>query len=215
MPARDSKPNNTGRASGQQSGHAKKVASPPKGEPFVQLTRELLTSPAWRAMSINCSKLISFLMIDHMNHAGLENGNLRATYDQLVAFGLTRSHIASAITEAEYLRLIWVVRGGRWAGTNRPSIFELTFVAKQRPHPMFPTDDWKKTTQEDAAKYQKPKRKKNRIPSSQSGTTVVSNMALPTGLSHNGKTKNPQKTANARSSQSGTASISTQGKAAV
>lgn len=211
MPARDSKPNNTGRASGQQSGRAKKVSRPPKGEPFVQLTRELLSSPAWRAMSVNCHRLVSFLMVDHMNHAGLENGNLMATYDQLVEFGLTRSQIASAVQEAEYLRLLRVDRGGRWAGTNRPSIYELTFFAKQRPYPIAATDDWKKTTPEEAGNYQKPKRQKNRIPSSQLRTTVVRKPALPDGLRADSETLKPQKSASACSSQSDTPSISTLG----
>lgn len=176
MVLRDSRPNATGRQSGKQSGFARKVASPPKGEPFVQLTRELLESPAWRGMSINCRKLIDFLMCDHMNHAGQENGKLMAPYDQLVVYGLTRSEIANAIDEAEYLRLILVERGGRWAGTNRPSTYELTFLPKQHPNPMTPTNDWKKTTEEEVALYRQRKKQrplKNRIPSSTSRTTVV------------------------------------------
>ena len=209
MTTRDSKPNNTGRASGKQAGRAKSAMQVPKDVPWIPLTRDLLESAAWRGMSINCRKLIDFLIVDHMNHAGQENGNLKAPYDQLVTFGLTRSRIASAVHEAEYLRLIRVERGGRWAGSNRPSTYELTFLHKQRPTPTPPANDWKKTTEQEVAKFQKPARQKNRIPSSQSDTAVVRKVELPSADSRGGNSEKPQKSANARSSQSGTASIST------
>ena len=77
------KPDASGRSSGKLTGERKKLRQPPKGEPFVWLTRELLTSPAWRAMSPNAARLIDFLLVEHTNHAGTENGNLLATYDQL------------------------------------------------------------------------------------------------------------------------------------
>lgn len=182
MSARDSSPNATGRASGKQSGKAQKVATPPRGEPWVWLTRELLHSPAWCSMSINCRKLVDFLMCDHMNHAGLENGDLMATYDQLVSYGLTRSQISPAIREAEYLRLIRVERGGRRAGTNQPSTYEMTFLPVMRPSPREPTNDWRKTTEADVKRFRELERRrqpKNRIPSSTLRTTVVPLYELP------------------------------------
>ena len=114
---------------------------PPKDEPWVWLTGELLNSPAWRARSINTVRLIDFLCIEHMNHAGTENGNLQATSDQLVAYGLTRSAIRMAVEEAKFLGLIRFRRGGRWAGTNQPSIYRLTFLADRDGNP--PTNEWK------------------------------------------------------------------------
>lgn len=186
MAARESAPNATGRASGKQSGRAKRAAAPSRGEPFVQLTRELLCSPAWRGMSINCRRLIDFLLCDHMNHAGQENGSLKAPYDQLVIFGLTRSEIAAAVREAEYLRLTRVEHGGRYAGSNKPSMYELTFLGKQRPHPFPATNDWKKTTEQEVREFRererlrpKSRRAKNRIPSSGTRITVVREPALP------------------------------------
>ena len=83
---RDSRPNNTGRSSGKlSSNRAKKLLGPPKDEPWFWLSHELVSSPAWRSRSINCVRLIDFLMVEFMNHAGTENGNLKATYDQLAA----------------------------------------------------------------------------------------------------------------------------------
>ena len=115
------KPNATGRSSGKRTGRAARAHRPPKDEPWVWLTRELVSSPAWRSRSINCARLIDFLMVEHKNHAGTENGNLMATYDQLVPWGLTRSEIRAAIDEAEFLGLVRFERGGRWAETNKPS----------------------------------------------------------------------------------------------
>ena len=141
------KPDATGRSSGKRTGRASKAHRPPKDEPWIWLTRELLNSPAWRARSINTVRLIDFLCVEHMNHAGTENGNLMATYDQLVAYGLTRSAIRMAVEEAKFLGLIRFRRGGRWAGTNQPSIYRLTFLADRDGNP--PTNEWKGKTEDE------------------------------------------------------------------
>lgn len=213
MGARSSTPNNTGRASGKQSGMAKKVMQAPKGEPFVMLTREQLTSPAWRAMSINCRKLIDFLLIEQMNHAGQENGHLLATYDQLADYGMTRSGISSVINEAEKLGLIRVEHGGRWAGKNTPSIYELTFLPKQRPYPVYPTNDWRRVTEEDVVSFRQEKRaarqRKKQKSISTSRTTQGLKVALPDPVPGGSDHPKPLNFANSRSSESRTPSIST------
>ncbi len=170
----------TGRSSGIRSGSAAKVYRPPKGEPWGWLTRELVSSPAWRSCSINCVRLIDFLMVENMNHAGAENGNLKATYDQLVAWGLTRSEIRPAIKEADFLGLVRFVRGGRWAGSNQPSTYRLTFWADREGNA--PTNDWKGKTPEAIETWKQDRAQRNRarsdgrqkqIPSATSRTTVV------------------------------------------
>lgn len=124
----------------------RRIKGPPEGKPWVWLTRELLASPAWRSRSINCARLMDFLLVEYMNHAGTENGNLKATYDQLVESGLTRSQIRAAVEEAEFLGLIRYERGGRWAGSNQPSTYRLTFYADRDISPS--TNEWKRRTQE-------------------------------------------------------------------
>jgi len=105
---------------------ADKVSSIPNGEPFVQLTRELIASDAWRSMSINCRRLIDFLMIEHMNHAAFENGYLKATYKQLEEFGINRVH--EAIKEAEDKGLLLVEHGFRKSlNESSPNTYQLTF----------------------------------------------------------------------------------------
>ena len=146
--ARFGKPDATGRSSGKLAGRAARVMGPPRGEPWAWLPTALLASPAWRAISINTRRLIDFLMIEHSNHAGHENGNLKATYSQLAVFGLTRRKIFGAITQAETLGLIAVEHGGRWNLTNRPSTFRLTFYADRDGNPA--TNEWKRISEDKA-----------------------------------------------------------------
>ena len=143
------KPNATGRSSGNVAGSRNRsVMQPPKDEPWVFETRELKESPAWRHQSISCRRLIDFLQIDHMSHAGAENGNLRATYDQLVEYGVSRRLIKEAIQEAEFLGLIKVVKwGGKWNGTNQPTIFRLTLYHDRDFRD--PTNGWKRRTEDE------------------------------------------------------------------
>ncbi len=158
----------TGRSSGKLTGRAGKTHRPPKGEPWAWLTRELLNSEAWRGLSINGRRLMDFLLVEHMNHAGLANGALCATYEQLAAFGVTRSEIPHAIRECEGLGLIHVEHGGRFNMTNQPSRFRLTFYADDAGRPA--TNDWKRTTPETvkrlrrAAKQKKLSRSRSTVP---------------------------------------------------
>lgn len=144
---RIAKPDATGRTSEKWSAKDKKLWGPPKGEGWTWQTTELQSSPAWRHRSINTIRLIEFLQIEHRNHAGLENGNLKATYDQLVEYGLTRSGIKAAILEAEFLGLLKVTfEGGRFAGNNQPSAYRLTFYRTHDGSPA--TNEWKGKTEE-------------------------------------------------------------------
>lgn len=180
MPVRPhSKVDVTGRSTGKLVGRLAEIMGPPKGELWIWLTRELLESDAWCGMSTNTSRLVHFLLVEHANHAGTENGNLAAPYDQLVAYGCTRDCIHESIAEACFLGLVDVVRGGRWAGTNQPSRYRLTF---------YPTKDfvaatnrWKGVTAEQITKWRagrRKQRKKQKL-GSQTRTTVMRKAALP------------------------------------
>lgn len=180
MAERGSGVNATGRSSGKWTAAEKKIHGPPKDEPWAWLTTELLVSPAWRLRSINTVRLIDFLLIEHRNHAGFENGNLKATYDQLVEYGLKRRLISAAVSEGEFLGLIRCERGGRWADTNLPSTYRLTFYADGNRSPA--TNEWKGKTAEAirewkrdqaARKKKQMKRRKKQIVGSRKCTTVV------------------------------------------
>ena len=185
------KPDATGRSSGKLTGkRLKKLLGPPDDQPWCWLPRELITSPAWQARSITLVRIINALLADHMSHAGQENGNLKATYDQLVASGAGRRFINDAIAEGVFFGLIRVDPGGRWADSNQPSTYRLTWLYSI-PTNTPATNDWKRVTKEDIKKLREGRRqrttkKQNR--SLQRGTTVVHLSALRTRKRPNAKT---------------------------
>jgi hypothetical protein len=114
--------------------HAKKLrglARHPEGTQFSRFTREMLTSETWRALchSPNAMKVVTRLVEEHMAQGGLANGELICTYDDFVAFGIPRRSVADAISRAEKLGFIDVVRGRRAKGgyDRLPSRYRLTF----------------------------------------------------------------------------------------
>lgn len=159
--ARHGKPDKTGRSSGKIQGKKmREWRNPPKDEPWGWLPRSLMESDAWRGRSVHCARLIDFLMLDYMDNAGLENGRLMATYDQLAAFGISRRKINGAIKEAEQRGLVRARHGGRWNMTNRPSLFRLTFYADHTGAPA--SNEWKR--------YRSPKKQNH---ATEKDTTVV------------------------------------------
>lgn len=180
-----SRPDATGRSTGKLTGWLKKLKAPPGGEAWVWLTYELVTSPAWRARSINTIRLINDLLADYMRHGGTENGNLMATYDQQVASGSSRRLINDAVEEAKFLGLIRVEPGGRWADTNVPSRYRLTWLVDDRDYSPA-TNQWKGKTEETIKKWQEKRSEKRRqrdpkkqFSSTTCGTTIVPLRALP------------------------------------
>lgn len=88
----------------------------------------LLESEAFRALSANSRRLLDRLVIEHIHHGGVENGLLIVTHDQLRDYGLTASSIRDAIDECVAFGLIRCKQGGRWAETNRPNRYRLTWI---------------------------------------------------------------------------------------
>ena len=135
------------------------VDKPPEG-PWCWLSRDLLTSPAWKRRSIHCMRLIDFLMTEHLAHGGSENGNLAAPWDQLAQHGLGRRYIKAAIGEAVALKLIAVNLGGMRA-SNRAAMsrYRLTFYATHQKHEdgtdywVAPGNEWRKVTDAAAREY--------------------------------------------------------------
>jgi len=98
----------------------------------------MFLSAARKALGINARRLLEYLEVEHMNHAGTENGNLIATHKQLREWGIPKSQIAKAIDQAEDLGFIEVQRGGR----NYPSRYRLTYFADRLYRS--PTNNWRR-----------------------------------------------------------------------
>jgi hypothetical protein len=103
---------------------------PPDGEPWVWLTRELLESDAWRSMSRAARLVVERVMIEHMAHAGTENGNLIVTYTDFVKFGVRRESLPTAIADAAARGFITITEKGRAStGVDRwPSRYALGWL---------------------------------------------------------------------------------------
>jgi hypothetical protein len=137
MPGRFGKPDATGRSSGVIPGRAGKASRPPQNEPWIWLTREVMESHAWRSLGINARRFVDRLLIEHMNHAGQENGRLKATYEQLEAYGLSKNCTAAAISETESAGLVEAFRGGLRVATE----YRLTWLSADGAEP---TNEWKR-----------------------------------------------------------------------
>jgi len=122
--------NAKGRSTSVMSGRIGKLNRPPEGEGWVWLTRPVMAGPAWRALSLNGRKLIDRVLIEHMAHAGTENGNLAVTYQDLVEWGIRRNSIAATIAEAVCLRLLEIQpsRASHIAGKGHPNRFRIAWL---------------------------------------------------------------------------------------
>ena len=193
------KPDRTGRSSGKMSGKDGKKLGPPKDQPWAWFTSELMTSDAWRLRSRNCALFIDWLVIEHRNHAGRENGRLKATYDALEAHGVRRQSIKAAIEEAKFLGLVRVtLHGGRWGLTNSASQYRLTFYVTIEEGIVCPaSNDWKIKTAKQIRGYRKNlvatkravRTRKKQNASVASATTVVSLAPLREAKARRGENK--------------------------
>ena len=95
-----------------------KSNSPPKGEPWIWLTRELLASDAWRSVGMNARRFIDFLILEHMARGGKHNGQIKAPHRQLMEFGIAARFVADAIRDAENVGLVECHRGGLRVATT-------------------------------------------------------------------------------------------------
>jgi hypothetical protein len=103
---------------------------PPDGEPWVWLTRELLESDAWRTMPRATRLVVDRVMIEHMAHAGTQNGALIVTYADFIRSGSRRAGLPEAISDAAARGLITVTQKGRASsGPDRwPSKYALGWL---------------------------------------------------------------------------------------
>ncbi|MGQ0741906.1 MAG: hypothetical protein ACT4OG_06395 [Alphaproteobacteria bacterium] len=134
---------------------------PPEGEPWIWLTAEMLSSPACRALGINGRRVLDFLMLEHMAHAGTENGRLLAPYNQLVRFGVAKSEISRALAEVEHLGWIDVERGERLGGRQHASRYVLTWLPTADGQPA--TNRWTKVTENTVREFLYERRSANKL----------------------------------------------------
>jgi hypothetical protein len=116
---------------------------PPPQEPWVWFTREMMESPAWGAMTAPARRVVDRILIEHMHHAGTENGNLVVTFDNFEVFGVSRRAIKPAIRVAVRLGFIDITfQGVRSHGAaRRPSKYGISWLPRDDGTP--PSNRWK------------------------------------------------------------------------
>jgi hypothetical protein len=114
----------------------------PKGEPFIWQTQEMLSSPAWRALPSPARRAIDRISLEHMHHAGTENGKLIVTYDDFENYGIDRHSVRLGILAAQALGFIVVTDAGHaGAGdTRRAARYALTWLDRWDGAPR--TNEW-------------------------------------------------------------------------
>jgi hypothetical protein len=137
-------PDNVKAASSRvQAERIRKKSGPPKGG-WTWITREMLESPAWAAMSRSARLVVDRILLELIGNAGYDNGALQVTYNDFEKYGLGRKSITSAIKEAQALGWIKVTqpgRGGRAGSLRRAHRFALTWLHTATSDP---TNGWKR-----------------------------------------------------------------------
>jgi hypothetical protein len=120
--------------------------------PFVQIRREMLRSPAFRALSYSALRILNRLDIEHMDNAGRENGNLVCTYQDFVDYGVSMGSIKTALSQLTALGFIEIEVTGRRSsgGTKIPSSYRLTYLPKGGVDAK-PTDEWARKDEQTVA----------------------------------------------------------------
>jgi hypothetical protein len=122
-------------------------SAPPHDQPWVWLTREMLESEAWRTAPINTLRVVFRLILEHMAHAGCENGNLICTYLDFEKWGISSRLVSRAIADAMNRGLIVITQKGKASsGQNRkPSLYALGWLAtRDGASPLNRWKGWKK-----------------------------------------------------------------------
>jgi hypothetical protein len=121
-----------------------KANRPPDGEPWVWITLEMMASAAFAGLNLAARRIHDRLLIEHMSHAGKENGKLVVTYSDFVHFGLRRASIADGIRALEASGLIAIVERGRRTSADFkfPSRYRLTHLPSADGTPA--TNEWRR-----------------------------------------------------------------------
>lgn len=130
----------------------KRLNRPPEGEGWVWFTHEMLMSDAWQGLSPAATKVLVRLCIEHMDHAGVQNGALVCTYDDFEAFGVRRRSIPDALAELTSRGIIRIIgRGRRSSGqTRHPNVYGLTWLPSCDGE--MATNEWKRYRKSDKSK---------------------------------------------------------------
>jgi hypothetical protein len=136
--------------SGQAGRAGRKRANEIGGGGFAPHRLDMLKSPAWSALSPYSLRIHSRLELEHLSHAGKENGNLLCTYQDFRKCGLCKATIAKGLRELEALGFLQIVRGfSGVANECEANRYRLTHLPAYGDRP---SDEWRNIETLDEAK---------------------------------------------------------------
>jgi hypothetical protein len=118
----------------------RKASRPPADGPWVWLTRELMSTDAWQTLSINERRVIERPLIEHMNHAGTMNGQLRVSHRQFITWGVTKNMAAPAIHGLQARGLVRITPAESNGDIRGYYQYRLTFLPADYSEP---TNEWR------------------------------------------------------------------------
>lgn len=127
----------------------KDVTRPPRGARWVWHTVDIVTTDKWRKMPLCARRLLERIEVEHMAHAGQENGRLGIAYSQFVEWGLSRRSIPAAIRYAEDAGFLEVTERG-YHLKDTTNLYRLTYYATRELvrgvayEWSAPTNEWKR-----------------------------------------------------------------------
>ncbi len=115
----------------------------------------MLKSTAFRSLKLAELKILRRLEIEHTNHGGRRNGNLRCTYSDFERYGIRRNSICKAIDKLVRLGLLEITVKGRraFADLRTPSQYRLTYLLTydENGTAVPPTHEWRRLEKQKAS----------------------------------------------------------------
>ncbi|MEX6508922.1 hypothetical protein [Jiella sp. M17.18] len=145
----------------------KRLKSYPEA-PFVQHSKAMLESVAFRSLGWHARKIMDELEREHLAHGGHQNGRLMRTWADLRKAGVGKDSISTGLIELEALGFVEIVRqGGRSVGDfHQPNLYRLTYLKARLPDKdgklsgrEYITDEWFDVLDEEDAERRIARRK--------------------------------------------------------
>lgn len=109
---------------------------------FAPRTIEMISSPAFAALSLSARRVLDRIEIELGGHGGTNNGNLPVTYADFMRFGIDNDAIAPAVREVVALGFVEVTRGRAGNSDYRlPNVYRLTYRHTDHDNP---SNEWKR-----------------------------------------------------------------------
>ena len=124
-------------------------------EYFTSRPVELVTSPAFRVLSLSAHRALARIELELREHAGNGNGKLIVTKEQFIDYGLHQDAIAPALRELDALGIAIITVHGRGGNAEhkQPNRFLLNYMCGAVDAHDLITNSWKRfKTLEEAAK---------------------------------------------------------------